>query len=49
VQPIHLRKNLPTVVEDYEQNLTPRLLAAESAVARVEADRDRHRHRHRRD
>ena len=49
VQPIHLRKNLPTVVEDYEQNLTPRLLAAESAVARVEADRDRHPHRHRRD
>jgi transposase len=25
VQPIHLRKNLPTVVEDCEQNLTPRL------------------------
>src|SRR6516162_2684002 len=25
VQPIHLRKNLPTVVEDAEQNLTPRL------------------------
>lgn len=24
-QPIHLRKNLPTVVEDAEQNLTPRL------------------------
>jgi transposase len=24
-QPIHLRKNLPTVVEDSEQNLTPRL------------------------
>jgi transposase len=24
-QPIHLRKNLPTVVEDCEQNLTPRL------------------------
>jgi len=25
VQPIHLRKNLPTVVEDAEQSLTPRL------------------------
>src|SRR6478736_104325 len=25
MQPIHLRKNLPTVVEDAEQNLTPRL------------------------
>ena len=25
VQPIHLRKSLPTVVEDAEQNLTPRL------------------------
>src|SRR5690349_12937794 len=25
VQPIHLRKNLPTVMEDAEQNLTPRL------------------------
>ena len=24
-QPIHLRQNLPTVVEDCEQNLTPRL------------------------
>ena len=24
-QPIHLRKNLPTVVEDAEQNLSPRL------------------------
>jgi len=24
-QPIHLRKNLPTVIEDAEQNLTPRL------------------------
>ena len=25
VQPIHLRKNLPTVIEDAEQNLSPRL------------------------
>ena len=25
LQPINLRKNLPTVVEDAEQNLTPRL------------------------
>jgi transposase len=24
-QPIHLRKNLPTVIEDAEQNLSPRL------------------------
>ena len=24
-QPIHLRKNLPAVIEDAEQNLTPRL------------------------
>ena len=46
--PIHLRKNLPGVIEDGEQNLSPpAALAAGSAVARVETDRQRRAGDHR--
>ena len=42
-QPIHLRKNLPTVVGDCESETDPSTaLAATSAVARVEANDDRY-------
>ena len=42
-QPTHLRKNLPSVVEDAEQNLSPGLRwLLGSALAGVEADRYRH-------
>ena len=49
-QPIHLRKNLPTVIEDAEQNLSPRLRwLLDRHVAGVEADGDRDQGDHRRD
>ena len=42
-QPIYLRKNLPTVIEDAEQNLSPQpALAAPAHVAGVETGGDRH-------
>ena len=48
-QPIHLRKNLPTVVEDAGEPERASARAAGSAVAGMETAGDRHRGDHRRD